>query len=178
MKKKIIGTITSVVVFLLVNIGNVSAQNREKDEEMLRGTYLSAAKQLWVIERANPQLFLSISGAELKNQRKKIANETLFENARYAPDGALLEGVIRNEAAFTSFQDIRLQISYISKTGTVIKKQDVVLYEYAPARDKGKRISLRISQNDLPQDYASFEVKILGATEKGSHVQQTFLEMK
>lgn len=81
-----------------------------------------------VIERAEPLRFLSIEAGWYENLLS-----TKF----------VIKGSITNAATVAKYKDIVIRVFYYSKTDTVIKEADFVLYEFYPANST-KEFELRV----------------------------------
>jgi hypothetical protein len=127
---------------------------RPKSQEELRA-------DLKRLELRSPLLYLSHQKVTLHPQQKKIRRAGLFRPAEYAPDGAIIEGAVSSKAAFATFKDVVVKISFYSKTETLIKEENHVFYEYYEPGST-KYFSLKLDK--LPEAYARFSLEITGAT--------------
>lgn len=121
--------ITLVVSLCLISCGG---QDNYKVDKPKTPQELKA--ELKEIELNNPLDYLSTENVLLHSQKKLVKKETFFKNAVYEDDGALIEGYIINSATLAKFKDINFEISYYSKTESLIKKYNPdILYEiYKP----------------------------------------------
>ena len=72
----------------------------------------------------------------------------------------VLEGTITNSATLANFKDVVLEVKYYTKTKTFISSENIIIYEYFPARNSK---SFKIKR-DAPNRTASVGWSIVGAT--------------
>ena len=65
------------------------------------------------IEEKSPERFLAVSG----NNKKNLVGQTV------------IKGVIINNAKVKSFKDVRIKLSFYSKTGALLEEDQEVIYE-------------------------------------------------
>ncbi len=74
-------------------------------------------------------------------------------------DGQIISGTVTNSATAASFKDVVIQMTYFSKTGTIIEKNNFVIYEiYAPGITKS--FSYKI---DIPGSTSKYHAEIFSA---------------
>ncbi|MBW6483067.1 MAG: hypothetical protein K0B10_08385 [Vicingaceae bacterium] len=113
--------------------------------------------ELKEIELNNPLDYLYVENVTLQYQTKLVKKETFFKKAVYEDDGALIEGYIINNATIAKFKDISFEISYYSKTESLIKKyKPDILYEIYKPNTK-TYFSFKVYP---PKSYVSFGIKI------------------
>lgn len=141
-----------IIAFLLFNCNQSRNQNQQKTPAELR-------YELQSKEEAYPLNYIALSDVTMTAQQKKVRNSTIFRKAKYKPDGVLIEGFVVNKASIATFKDVKVQISYYSKTKSIIYQKTFVLYEfYKP----GSR--LYFSLKDYPvEGYTSFHAEVVSA---------------
>ncbi|MCX2740730.1 hypothetical protein [Pontibacter anaerobius] len=142
---------SSLVLLLIFTISSCSTE-RPKSPEEIRAA-------LRTEELLNPTVYLQDSAVTMSPQRKKIREASLFRSAKYEDDGALLKGTIKNEAALATYKDVIVNVYYYSKTESVIKEEQYVLYEYIKPYSS-KSFSLKVYPPDIS---TSFGFEITGA---------------
>lgn len=145
----------TVTIIFLTGCGGYSTSNsKPKSPEELRA-------ELKAQEEISPLTYLEDKGVKMTPQKKKIRNGGLFRDPEYAPDGAIFEGDFINKATIAKFKDIRVKVSFYSKTKTLIKEDSYIIYEYYPPNST-KHFSFRVAE--IPQAQTSFSFEIIGAT--------------
>jgi hypothetical protein len=159
MKKIDVSLIISFVV-LTITICFTSCDNainnsdKPKSPEELRA-------ELKIQEQMTPLNYLNYESVVLTPQLRKIREAGLFHDAEYVPDGAIIEGYIVNKATLARFKDVKIKVTFYSKTQTAISEQIFTIYEFFEPNTK-KDFSIRI--NNLPDGYNTFSVEVLEAT--------------
>jgi hypothetical protein len=153
MKKYFKLSVLSMLLFISACSSPSSEPHRHTEEEL--------KMELLLIEQENPLKYLNCTDVKLTLQEKKVKNATLFEDAVYAPDGALLKCVIRNEATLSKFKDIKLEITFYSKTESVITNYTHTIYEYF---GPSSTTNIEFKIDNVPPAYHSFSCKVLDAT--------------
>lgn len=116
-------------------------------------------EQLLNKEQNNPLEYLSVSGS-MKENKVKTQNGTMFRSSKWEKDGYILEGYIGNSATIASFKDVKINVSFISNTGSVIKETDFIIYDYVPATN-GITYKQKIY---APEGTVNYEVSIVSAS--------------
>lgn len=117
--------------------------------------------ELKLNEELSPLLYLKAPKATIEKLEKKVRNGGLFRKAEYAPDGAIFRSSIKNTATLAKYKDLQIRITYYSRTKTVIKRENLVVYDYYPPN---KTTPLQIRLKEIPSAYDSFSYEIIGAT--------------
>lgn len=115
-------------------------------------------EQLLNKEQSNPLKYLTINGSMTEN-KVKVQNGTMFRSSKWKKDGYILEGYIGNSASIASFKDIKIVVSFVSSTGSIIEETDFIVYDYVPSTD-GITYKKKIY---APEGFASYEVSIADA---------------
>jgi len=87
---------------------NSSDENGEKKDK-----YEQTKETMGETEKKNPRRFLSVAGSDKKNFWGKT----------------VIRGTITNKATVASFKDIDVELSFFSKTGTLLEKDHEIIYE-------------------------------------------------
>ena len=145
-------TFLPLLFFLHLFIGCKQHQEQKKTPEQLRSELLAQ-------ESRSPLDYLELEEAVLSPQTKEVRKASLFKKAKYEPDGVLIEGFLNNKATLATFKDITLKVSYYSKTKSILRQKNFVLYEYF-----GPGSTNRLSIKDYPpEDWNSFNVEVVKA---------------
>ena len=112
------------VVLTLILVACNNSQNRIKTPDELR-------QELLVREQSTPSQYLKDNGT----WRKNLIGATV------------LEGTISNSATLANFKDIVLKVGWLSKTNTVIKTEEYIIYENVGA---GQSIPYKIKVDAPP----------------------------
>lgn len=115
-------------------------------------------EQLLNKEQSNPLKYLTVSGSLTEN-KVKIQNGTMFRSSKWKKDGYILEGYIGNSASIASFKDVKIRVSFLSNTGSVIEQLDLIIYEYVPSTD-GIVYKEKVY---APDGFSNYEVSIVDA---------------
>ncbi|MEO6722182.1 MAG: FxLYD domain-containing protein [Ferruginibacter sp.] len=138
--KRITGII--IVTTLLMSACNSKRSNIAKEKE----SYENAKETLEEKEKKNPLSFLLVNSRDKHN----LIGQTV------------IQGNVTNIAKVCSYKDVQLELSFYSKTGTLLEKGNETVYdEIAP----GKSASFKI-KNFAPKGSDSVAIKVLGAKTK------------
>ncbi len=85
--------------------------------------------QLRLLEESNPVQHIEMTTSFTPN-RILVQKPTLFSKSKYANDGYLLTGVIKNNASIAKFKDAEIVITFLSETNTSISSNNLILYKY------------------------------------------------
>jgi hypothetical protein len=139
--KKITGIISMAIIVLISGCNN-KRSNVAKEKE----SYEKAKETLEEKEKKNPLLFLSVNSRDKHN----LIGQTV------------IQGNVTNNAKVSSYKDVQLELSFYSKTGTLLEKGNETVYdEIAP----GKSANFKI-KNFAPKGSDSIAIKVLGAKTK------------
>lgn len=135
--KKII-SIAVVFIFLLS-----ACNNKAKEAATEKENYQKATETLLEKEKKNPVSFLSISSHDKHN----LLGQTV------------IKGSVNNAAKVCTYKDVQLELSFFSKTGTLLEKGNETVYDnIAP----GKSANFK-TKYFAPKGTDSVGVKIVGA---------------
>lgn len=143
----------SVCSLQLLASCDLNVNSNTKSEEELR-------MDLRFSEENNPLNNLSVENASIKLLERKVKNGGLFRNPKYVSDGALIEGEIVNIATLAIYKDITLNVSFYSKTKSLIDEQKIVVYEFI---NPSSKIPFSIKIDDLGSEFHSFGIEVSDA---------------
>jgi hypothetical protein len=133
-----------VISFLLIVIISFSACNNEKNYEITSAdNYEKGKENLEEIERKNPERFLVVTGGRKQNLVKQT----------------VIRGRIRNTAKVVTYKDVRVSMSFYSKTGALLEEDEEVIYDTI---SPGAGVSFK-SKFFAPKGTDSVSLKIKGA---------------
>ena len=105
--------------------------------------YESSRASLGDTEKKNPKRFLKVTGTD----RKNIIGQTV------------VRGTIYNSAKVVTYKDVDIQLSFYSKTGTLLEQDDEIVYESVePGGSKTFK-----SKYFTPRGTASVKFEVKGA---------------
>ena len=132
------GTFLTFVMLIFIACNNSENKPTAKDK------YEQTKQSLEKTEKANPQRFLIVKGHDKKN----LLGQTV------------IKGTIINNAKICTYKDIEVQLSFYSKTGTLLEQDKETIYEtLAPGTSQSFK-----TKYFAPKGTDSVELKILGAT--------------
>ncbi len=105
-------TKTSIGLAVLALVFTACSSNGDKDVEK-KDKYEQTKESLADTEKKSPTRFITISGHDKKN----ILGQTV------------IKGTLSNNAKVSSFKDIDVELSFFSKTGTLLEKDHEIIYE-------------------------------------------------
>ena len=136
-----------------------SCSERQIEEETYPKTPEELRAELKKIELLNPLNYLSDKDVTLKPKIKKVRDAGLFRDAEYANDGAIIKGYIINSSTLAKFKDVKVKVSYYSKTETLIGEKSYIIYEfYKP--NSSKSFSIKVKP---PKAFKTFGFEVIGA---------------
>ena len=138
--KKIAGIAIAAIIFLSACKSNAKEAATEKEN------YQKATETLLEKEKKNPVSFLSISSHDKHN----LLGQTV------------IKGNVNNTAKVCTYKDVQLELSFFSKTGTLLEKDNETVYDnIAP----GKSADFK-TKYFAPKGTDSVGIKIVGAKVK------------
>jgi hypothetical protein len=131
-------------IFIVVIIAElVACSNPEEEQKASKKNYEAVTLSLEEIEKKSPLRFLSVSGGDKKN----LLGQTV------------IKGNISNNAKMVTFKDVKIQLSFYSKTGALLMQDQEIIYdEVAP----GSTIRFK-SKYFSPKGTQDVAIKILSA---------------
>jgi len=136
MKK--IGFIVLVGIVFLSGCKNKATEAASEKE-----AYQKATKALEEKERKNPLLFLTVNGHDKNN----LIGQTV------------IKGTINNTAKVCTYKDVQLELSFFSKTGTLLEKDIETIYDVVAP---GKSVDFK-TKYFAPKKTDSVGIKLLNA---------------
>lgn len=134
----------AIKLILLMMIAFMMGCNSHSENVAVeKESYEKAKERLGEKERKNPTLFLSVSSKDKHN----FIGQTV------------IKGRVNNNAKVATYKDVQLEVSFFSKTGTLLEKGNETVYDSIPA---GKSAEFKI-KNFTPKGTDSIQIKILGA---------------
>ena len=133
--KKIINIAIMSLLFFSCHSNNDPAVEKEN--------YQKAKETLEEKEKKNPVAFLSVSSRDKQN----LIGQTV------------IKGSVFNNAKVCNYKDVRLELSFFSKTGTLLLKTDETVYDNI---EPGKSVNFK-SKEFAPKGADSVSIKVLGA---------------
>lgn len=135
--KKVLTLVTILTVFL------ISCKSKAKTEAAEKDSYEKAKESLKEKEKKNPTAFLKVSSKDKHN----LIGQTV------------IKGTVVNAAKVCVYKDIELELSFFSKTGVLLEKDNETVYE---AIEPGKSADFK-SKYFAPKGTDSVGIKIVGA---------------
>ncbi len=134
-------------------------QNANQNQPPLNASPEELKANLKIREESNPLLYLTADGT-MRENKVMTRSAGLFHDAEYATDGYFIQGTIGNSASVARFKDVRLTITFKSKTNTVIDTKEFIQYEfYDPNSTKSFTIHAY-----PPQETANWSIQVSSAT--------------
>ena len=135
--KKIAGI--AVVSIILLSACN----NKAKEAAAGKENYQKATQTLEEKEKKNPVAFLTVSSRDKHN----LIGQTV------------IKGNVSNTAKVCTYKDVQLELSFFSKTGTLLEKDIETVYDLiAPGKSAGFK-----TKYFAPKGTDSVAIKVLGA---------------
>jgi hypothetical protein len=134
---------------------NISIPDVQKKEELSPN---ELREQLLNKEQSNPLKYLTVNGS-MRENKVQIRNGTMFRSSKWKIDGYILEVYVDNSASLATFKDVKIVVSFISSTGSVISETNFIIYDYVPSKD-GITYEQKIY---APENYSSYEISIADA---------------
>ena len=98
---------------LLMGIGFAACNSNDKTADKAKDKYEQTKETLEETEKKNPVRFLSVSGHDKRN----LIGQTV------------IKVTLTNNAKVVSYKDVDVELSFFSKTGTLLEKDHEVVYE-------------------------------------------------
>lgn len=136
MKKLISIALVSLVIFS-------ACKNRTKDAAAEKEKYQQAKETLEEKEKKNPVAFLTVNGSDKHN----LIGQTV------------VKGSVSNNAKVCTYKDVLLQLSFFSKTGTLLLTTNETVYDKI---EPGKSANFK-SKEFAPKGTDSVVIKVIGA---------------
>jgi len=134
--KKIACIVLSIILLSACN-------NKAKEAAVEKENYQKAAETLLEKEKKNPISFLTVTSHDKYN---------LFGQT-------VIKGSINNKAKVCAYKDVQLELSFFSKTGTLLEKDNETVYDNI---EPGKSADFK-TKYFAPKGTDSVSIKILSA---------------
>lgn len=131
-----------ITATLVLNACNNTHKEKGADEKV----YQQAKETLLEKEKKNPADFLKI----ISHDKHNILGQTVIKAS------------INSLAKVCVFTDVLIEISFISKTGTLLEKDNETIYETI---EPGKSVDFK-TKYFAPKGTGSIDIKVLGAKTK------------
>ena len=132
-----------LAVVILLAHGFMSCNDNVDKETKEKEAYIKSMKELEEKEKKSPASFLSVSSKDKNN----LLGQTV------------IKGSVTNNAKVCTYKDVKLEVSFFSKTGTLLETGNEVVYEtIAP----GKSGEFKF-KNFAPTGSDSIVIKVTGA---------------
>ncbi len=136
MKKLISIALVSLVIFS-------ACKNKAKDAAAEKEKYQQAKETLEEKEKKNPVAFLTVNG----NDKHNLIGQTV------------VKGSVGNNAKVCTYKDVLLQLSFFSKTGTLLLTTNETVYDKI---GPGKSANFK-AKEFAPKGTDSVVIKVIGA---------------
>ena len=134
--KKIACIVLSIILLSACN-------NKAKEAAAEKENYQKAAETLLEKEKKNPISFLTVNS----NEKHNLLGQTV------------IKGIINNKAKVCTYKDVQLELSFFSKTGTLLEKDNETVYDNI---EPGKSADFK-TKYFAPKGTDSVAIKILSA---------------
>ena len=134
--KKIACIVLSIILLSACN-------NKAQEAAVEKENYQKAAETLLEKEKKNPISFLTVNS----NEKHNLLGQTV------------IKGSINNKAKVCTYKDVQLELSFFSKTGTLLEKDNETVYDNI---EPGKSADFK-TKYFAPKGTDSVAIKILSA---------------
>ncbi len=132
-----------LTLFMILSVVLISCKSKAKTEAAEKDKYEKAKESLEEKEKKNPTVFLKVSSKDKRN----LIGQTV------------IKGTVINAAKICVYKDIELELSFFSKTGVLLEKDNEIVYEMI---EPGKSADFK-SKYFAPKGTDSVALKIVGA---------------
>ncbi len=132
-----------IACIVTISILLLACNSRAKEAAAEKEIYLKATETLLEKEKKNPLAFLKASSHDKHN----LLGQTV------------IKGTVRNTAKICAYKDVLLELSFFSKTGTLLEKNNETIYDNI---EPGKFMEFK-TKYFAPKGTDSVGIKILGA---------------
>lgn len=133
----------TVILFSFFLFASSCTNSKQDAAEAEKESYEKAMAALEEKERKNPALFLSVSS----NEKQNLLGQTV------------VRGSVTNNAKVCIYKDVQLEVSFFSKTGTLLEKGNETVYEEI---HPGKSNPFKF-KNFAPKGTGNIVIKVIGA---------------
>ena len=132
-----------LTLFMILSVVLISCKSKAKTEAAEKDKYEKAKESLEEKEKKNPTAFLKVSSKDKHN----LIGQTV------------IKGTVINAAKICVYKDVELELSFFSKTGVLLEKDNETVYEMI---EPGKSADFK-SKYFAPKGTDSVAIKIVGA---------------
>lgn len=116
-------------------------------------------RELAETEASDPAGMLLISGTMQEN-KILVQKPDFFHHSKYATDGYLINGIIKNKASIAQFKDAIVRVTFYTETRTELGYKDYPVYKYF--------LPHQVSPFELqvypPENMKDFNLEVINAT--------------
>jgi hypothetical protein len=120
-------------------------------------SFIGTSRNVFGIEKSADELKYDLQQKESSNPVYYVVETTSMRSNLVGKQ--IIEGSVMNNASVTSFKDVVLEVSYLSKTGSVISTERFTIYEVAAP---GKWASFKFKTSS-PRGTKEFSAKVIAA---------------
>ena len=136
----------TATLILILSVILMSCKSKAKTDAAEKDKYEKAKESLEEREKKNPIAFLKVSSKDKHN----LIGQTV------------IKGAVINDAKVCVYKDVELELSFFSKTGVLLEKDNETVYEVI---EPGKSADFK-SKYFAPKGTDSVAIKIVGAKVK------------
>ena len=136
----------TATLILILSVILMSCKSKGKTDAAEKDKYEKAKESLEKREKRNPIAFLKVSSKDKHN----LIGQTV------------IKGAVVNDAKVCVYKDVELELSFFSKTGVLLEKDNETVYEVI---EPGKSVDFK-SKYFAPKGTDSVAIKIVGAKVK------------
>jgi hypothetical protein len=135
-----------LTLFMILSVVLINCKSKAKTEAAEKDNYEKAKESLQEKEKKNPTAFLKVFSKDKHN----LIGQTV------------IKGTVANAAKICVYKDVELELSFFSKTGVLLEKDNETVYEMI---EPGKSADFK-SKYFAPKGTDSVSIKIIGAKVK------------
>lgn len=146
---------TAFFILILLVIAGVSIYNNQHSNS----SYSNGIFDSLVKEKTPEELRMELRQKEKENPKNYLTSELTMRGNLIGEK--VFEGTISNTASTATFKDVMIEISFLSKTESVISKEKFVVYEVLGPQ---KKISIKKYKTFAPNGTEKFSTNIISAS--------------
>lgn len=131
------------ILLITLSILFAACNSKAKNEAAEKDGYEKAKESLEEREKKNPVAFIKVTGKDKHN----LIGQTV------------VKGTVSNNAKICVYKDVELELSFFSKTGVLLEKDNETVYEVV---EPGKTADFK-TKYFAPKGTDSVGIKVLGA---------------
>lgn len=147
------------IIFFQILISFLYSCNTHDKNVSSEQKSLSLKQELINEEYNTPLNYISAEEVQILANKVIVQEKDFLKKEKYGYDGYVLNGVIKSKATLAKFKDIKIGVMFYSKTNSLIKQKEIILYEII-LPGKSQFFTLKISP---PENYSTFKINILSA---------------